>query len=81
MASEAADCRHTYTIANCPQRRLEKPEREKRKENEKKRRKELEKTRAGRFRKRRVLFCNADQEAKTRMRNNALRTGPRQAVE
>ncbi|GFU42918.1 hypothetical protein TNCV_3140771 [Trichonephila clavipes] len=21
MASEAADCRHTYTMANCPQRR------------------------------------------------------------
>ncbi|GFV92462.1 hypothetical protein TNCV_3950721 [Trichonephila clavipes] len=29
----------------------------------------------------RVLFCDADQESKTRMRNNALRTGPRQAVE
>ncbi|GFX59053.1 hypothetical protein TNCV_3814871 [Trichonephila clavipes] len=44
------------------------------------------KTRAGRFRKRRgesqsFLFRDADQESKTRMRNNALRTGPRQAVE
>ncbi|GFS63987.1 hypothetical protein TNCV_1129551 [Trichonephila clavipes] len=29
----------------------------------------------------RVLFRDADQESKTRMRNNALRTGPRQAVE
>ncbi|GFX70620.1 retrovirus-related Pol polyprotein from transposon 297 [Trichonephila clavipes] len=29
----------------------------------------------------RVLFRYADQESKTRMRNNALRTGPRQAVE
>ncbi|GFX58635.1 uncharacterized protein TNCV_418141 [Trichonephila clavipes] len=29
----------------------------------------------------RVLFCDADQESKTRMRNNALRTGPRQAVD
>ncbi|GFV07333.1 hypothetical protein TNCV_1313311 [Trichonephila clavipes] len=28
-----------------------------------------------------VLFCDADQESKTRMRNNALRTGPRQAVD
>ncbi|GFT43348.1 retrovirus-related Pol polyprotein from transposon 17.6 [Trichonephila clavipes] len=42
--------------------------------------------RAGRFRKRRgesqsFLFRDADQESKTRMRNNALRTGPRQAVE
>ncbi|GFX89444.1 hypothetical protein TNCV_4774751 [Trichonephila clavipes] len=51
-----------------------------------KRKKELEKTRAGRFRKRRgesqsFLFRYADQESKTRMRKNALRTGPRQAVE
>ncbi|GFY24523.1 hypothetical protein TNCV_1015691 [Trichonephila clavipes] len=29
MASEAADCRHTYTMANCPQSRLEKPGEEK----------------------------------------------------
>ncbi|GFY30062.1 hypothetical protein TNCV_4073751 [Trichonephila clavipes] len=29
----------------------------------------------------RILFRDADQESKTRMRNNALRTGPRQAVE
>ncbi|GFX83885.1 uncharacterized protein TNCV_4885031 [Trichonephila clavipes] len=48
--------------------------------------KSSEKTRAGRLRKRRgesqsVLFRDADQESKTRMRNNALRTGPRQAVE
>ncbi|GFY28355.1 hypothetical protein TNCV_4396871 [Trichonephila clavipes] len=28
-----------------------------------------------------VLFRYADQESKTRMRNNALRTGPRQDVE
>ncbi|GFT18899.1 hypothetical protein TNCV_4725531 [Trichonephila clavipes] len=57
----------------------------KRKENEKKKEKSW-KTRAGRFRKRRgefqsFLFRDADQESKTRMRNNALRTGPRQAVE
>ncbi|GFX31862.1 retrovirus-related Pol polyprotein from transposon 297 [Trichonephila clavipes] len=77
MSSEAADCRLTYTMANCPQRR---------RENEKKRKESSEKTRAGRFRKRRgesqgFLFRDADQESKTRMRNNALRTGPRQAVE
>ncbi|GFT25675.1 hypothetical protein TNCV_1965701 [Trichonephila clavipes] len=50
------------------------------------RKRELKKTRAGRFRKRRgesqsFLFRDADQESKTRMRNNALRTGPRQAVD
>ncbi|GFW39173.1 hypothetical protein TNCV_1831631 [Trichonephila clavipes] len=28
-----------------------------------------------------VLFLDADQESKTRIRKNALRTGPRQAVE
>ncbi|GFW78069.1 hypothetical protein TNCV_135391 [Trichonephila clavipes] len=59
----------------------------KRKEGEReKEKKELEKTRAGHFRKRRgesqsFLFRDADQESKTRMRKNALRTGPRQAVE
>ncbi|GFU52721.1 retrovirus-related Pol polyprotein from transposon 412 [Trichonephila clavipes] len=84
IASEAADCRLTYTMANCPQRRLEKPGKKGRRTR--KRKKELEKTRAGRFRKRRgesqsFLFRDADQESKTRMRNNALRTGPRQAVE
>ncbi|GFX97256.1 retrovirus-related Pol polyprotein from transposon 17.6 [Trichonephila clavipes] len=84
MASEAADCRHTYTMANCPQRRLEK--RVRRKKEERTRKRELKKTRAGRFRKRRgesqsFLFRDADQESKTRMRNNALRTGPKQAVE
>ncbi|GFV80058.1 hypothetical protein TNCV_4654751 [Trichonephila clavipes] len=56
------------------------------KENEKKKEKSSEKTRAGRFRKRRgesqsFLIRDADQESKTRMRNNALRTGRRQAVE
>ncbi|GFX77232.1 hypothetical protein TNCV_5063651 [Trichonephila clavipes] len=56
-------------------------------ENErKKKEKSSEKTGAGRFRKRRgefqsFLIRDADQESKTRMRNNALRTGPRQAVE
>ncbi|GFV10456.1 hypothetical protein TNCV_1951071 [Trichonephila clavipes] len=48
--------------------------------------KSSEKTRAGRLRKRRgesqsFLIRVAVQESKTRMRNNALRTGPRQAVE
>ncbi|GFS61427.1 hypothetical protein TNCV_4311641 [Trichonephila clavipes] len=87
IASEAADCRLTYTMANCPQRRLEKPGgRKKRKENEKKKEKSSKKTRAGRFRKRRgesrsFLFRDADQASRTRIRKNALRTGPRQAVE
>ncbi|GFW92934.1 hypothetical protein TNCV_3495671 [Trichonephila clavipes] len=77
IASGAAYCRLTYTMANCPQRR---------KKNEKKKEKSSEKTRAGGFRKRRgesqsFLIRDADQESKTRMRYNALRTGPRQAVE
>ncbi|GFW89088.1 hypothetical protein TNCV_2685221 [Trichonephila clavipes] len=81
IASEAADCRLIYTMANCPQRRLEKKEGER-----KKKKKELEKTRTGRFRKRRgesgsFLFRDADQGSKTRIRKNALRTGRRQAVE
>ncbi|GFT43102.1 hypothetical protein TNCV_5119631 [Trichonephila clavipes] len=59
---------------------------DRRKNEKEKKEKSSEKTRAGRFRKRRgesqsVLFRDADQESKTRMRNNALRTGPRQAVE
>ncbi|GFU81967.1 hypothetical protein TNCV_516481 [Trichonephila clavipes] len=66
IASEATDCRLIYTMANCPQRRLEKPE-EKEGEREKEKM-ELEKTRAGRFRKRRgesrsFLFRDADQES------------------
>ncbi|GFS88407.1 hypothetical protein TNCV_1751391 [Trichonephila clavipes] len=61
-------------------------EKKKGKDNEKKKKKELLKTRAGRFRKRRgesrsFLFRDADQESKTRIRKNVLRTGPRQAVE
>ncbi|GFX37005.1 hypothetical protein TNCV_1175051 [Trichonephila clavipes] len=85
FASEAADCRHTYTMANCPQRRLEKPGEEKGRRTRKRKKRELKKTRSGRFRKRRgesqsFWVRDADQESKTRMRN-ALRTGPRQAVE
>ncbi|GFT84778.1 hypothetical protein TNCV_2767721 [Trichonephila clavipes] len=87
IASGAADCRLTYTMANCPQRRLEKRgESRKKKRTRKRRKKSSEKTRAGRFRKRRgesqsFLFGDADQESETRMRKNALRTGRRQAVE
>ncbi|GFX79088.1 hypothetical protein TNCV_3913731 [Trichonephila clavipes] len=87
IASGAADCRLTYTMANCPQRRLEKPgERRKKKRTRKRRKKSSKKTRAGRFRKRRgesqsFLLGDADQESETRMSKNALRTGRRQAVE
>ncbi|GFW84672.1 retrovirus-related Pol polyprotein from transposon 297 [Trichonephila clavipes] len=88
IASGAVDCRLTYTMANCPQRRLEKPgERRKKKERTRKRsKKSSEKTRAGRFRKRRgesqsFLLGDADQESEARMSKNALRTGRRQAVE
>ncbi|GFU52092.1 DUF4817 domain-containing protein [Trichonephila clavipes] len=59
---------------------------EKGRRTRKREKRELEKTRVGRFRKRRgesqsFLFRDADQESKTRMINNALRTGPRQAVD
>ncbi|GFT32010.1 hypothetical protein TNCV_3468581 [Trichonephila clavipes] len=82
IASGAADCRLTYTMANCPQRRKE----ERKREREKEEKKSSEKTRAGRFRKRRgesqsFLFGDADQESETRMSKNALQTGRRQAVE
>ncbi|GFS74438.1 retrovirus-related Pol polyprotein from transposon 17.6 [Trichonephila clavipes] len=58
----------------------------KRKREREKGEKSSEKTRAGLFRKRRgesqsFLFGDADQESKTRMRKNALRTGRRQAVD
>ncbi|GFS83267.1 hypothetical protein TNCV_600161 [Trichonephila clavipes] len=87
IASGEADCRLTYTMANCPQRRLEKPgERRKKRENEKKEKKSSEKTRAGCFRKLRgesqsFLLGDVDQESEARMSKNALRTGRRQAVE
>ncbi|GFW92663.1 hypothetical protein TNCV_519791 [Trichonephila clavipes] len=79
IASEAADCRLIYTLANCPQRR-----RGKRKENEKK--KERSSKRRGLVvlgsgeENPAVLFRDADQGSKTRIRKNALRTGSRQAV-
>ncbi|GFS64957.1 hypothetical protein TNCV_1584511 [Trichonephila clavipes] len=81
MASEAADCRHTYTMANCPQRRKRerRREREKRKKRARKRR-GLVVLGSGKENPR-VLFRDADQETKTRMKNNTLRTGPRQAME
>ncbi|GFX75525.1 hypothetical protein TNCV_4714321 [Trichonephila clavipes] len=85
-ASGAVDCRLSYTMANCPQSRLEKPgERREKREREKE---------GKRARKRqglvflgsgeenpRVLLGDADQESETRMSKNALRTGRRQAVE
>ncbi|GFW22048.1 hypothetical protein TNCV_504661, partial [Trichonephila clavipes] len=85
IASGAADCRLTYTMANCPQRRLEK-QGERKKKTRKRRKKSSKKKRAGRFRKRRgesqsFLLGDADEESETRMSKNALRTGRRQAVE
>ncbi|GFW57280.1 hypothetical protein TNCV_541941 [Trichonephila clavipes] len=58
---------------------------EKKERTRKRRKKSSEKRRAGRLRKRRgesqsFLIRDAVQESKTRMRNNALRTGRRQAV-
>ncbi|GFT52614.1 hypothetical protein TNCV_3765181 [Trichonephila clavipes] len=88
IASGAADCRFTYTMANCPQRPLEKPG-EKRKEEKREREKEGKKARKRQGlvvlgsgeENPRVLFGDADQESETRMSKNALRTGRRQAVE
>ncbi|GFU52140.1 hypothetical protein TNCV_774821 [Trichonephila clavipes] len=87
IASGAADCRLTYTMANCPQRRLEKPgERGKKKRTRKKKKKELGKRQGlavlgSGEENPRVLLGDADQESETRMSKNALRTGRRQAVE
>ncbi|GFX98632.1 hypothetical protein TNCV_1502101 [Trichonephila clavipes] len=85
IASGAADCRLTYTMANCPQRRLEKS-RERRKERTRKRGKRARKRQGlvvlgSGEENPRVLFGDADQESETRMSKNALRTGRRQAVE
>ncbi|GFU98072.1 hypothetical protein TNCV_233471 [Trichonephila clavipes] len=76
IASGAADCRLTYTMANCPQRR--KREREKGKRARK--RQGLVVLGSGEENPR-VLLGDADQESETRMSKNALRTGRRQAVE
>ncbi|GFU34695.1 hypothetical protein TNCV_1994051 [Trichonephila clavipes] len=86
-ASGAADCRLTYTMANCPQRRLEKP-------GERRKRKREREKEGKRARKRqglvvlgsgeenpRVLLGDFDLESEARMSKNALRTGRRQAVE
>ncbi|GFW27916.1 hypothetical protein TNCV_767961 [Trichonephila clavipes] len=75
IASGAADCRLTYTMANCPQRRRTR----KKKKRARKRRGLV--VLGSREENPRVWFRGADQESKTRMRNKALRTGRRQAVE
>ncbi|GFX42987.1 retrovirus-related Pol polyprotein from transposon 297 [Trichonephila clavipes] len=86
IASEAADCRLTYTMANCPQRRLQKTERRKKKKETKGKGKSSEERR-GRVvlgsgeENPGVLVRDANQESEMRIRKNALRTGPREAVE
>ncbi|GFX98624.1 hypothetical protein TNCV_1502021 [Trichonephila clavipes] len=81
IASGAADCRLTYTMTNCPQRRKRrKRENEKKKEKRARKRQGLVVLGSGEENPR-VLFGDADQESETRMSKNALRTGRRQAVE
>ncbi|GFU46134.1 retrovirus-related Pol polyprotein from transposon 17.6 [Trichonephila clavipes] len=97
IASEAADCRLTYTMANCPQRRGEKwtaldvlkgwKNRKKEKKKETKGKGKSSEERRGRVvlgsgeENPGVLVRDANQESEMRIRKNALRTGPREAVE
>ncbi|GFT61926.1 hypothetical protein TNCV_4497291 [Trichonephila clavipes] len=79
IASGAADCRLTYTIENCPQRRKRKREREK--EGKRARKRQGLVVLGSGEENPRVLLGDADQESEARMSKNALRTGRRQAVE
>ncbi|GFX38747.1 retrovirus-related Pol polyprotein from transposon 297 [Trichonephila clavipes] len=77
IASGAADCRLTYTMANCPQRR----KREREKEGKRARKRQGLVVLGSGEENPRVLLGDADQESEARMSKNALRTGRRQAVE
>ncbi|GFW78022.1 uncharacterized protein TNCV_134921 [Trichonephila clavipes] len=77
IASGAADCRLTYTMVNCPQRRKKEREKEGKRAGK---RQGLVVLGSGEENPR-VLLGDADQESETRMSKNALRTGQRQAVE
>ncbi|GFW60922.1 hypothetical protein TNCV_4871331 [Trichonephila clavipes] len=81
IASGAADCRLTYTMANCPQRRKGKRKREREKEGKRARKRQGLVVLGSGEENPRVLLGDADQESETRMSKNALRTGRRQAVE
>ncbi|GFU53028.1 transposable element Tcb1 transposase [Trichonephila clavipes] len=81
IASGAADCRLTYTMANCPQRRKEEGKREREKEGKRARKRQGLVVLGSREENPRVLLGDADQESETRMSKNALWTGRRQAVE
>ncbi|GFW99858.1 centromere protein V [Trichonephila clavipes] len=78
IASGAADCRLTYTMANCPQRRRK---REREKEEKRARKRQGLVVLGSGEENPRVLLGDADQESEARMSKNALRTGRRQAVE
>ncbi|GFX56122.1 hypothetical protein TNCV_3062081 [Trichonephila clavipes] len=77
IASRAADCRLTYTMANCPQRR----KREREKEEKRARKRQGLVVLGSGEENPRVLLGDADQESETRMSKNVLWTGRRQAVE
>ncbi|GFT90357.1 hypothetical protein TNCV_193501 [Trichonephila clavipes] len=81
IASGAADCRLTYTMANCPQRRKEERKREREKEGKRARKRQGLVVLGSGEENPRVLLGDADQESETRMSKNALVTGRRQAVE
>ncbi|GFW18567.1 uncharacterized protein TNCV_1222281 [Trichonephila clavipes] len=77
IAPGAADCRLTYTMVNCPQRR----KREREKEEKRARKRQGLVVLGSGEENPRVLFGDADQESETRMSKNALGTGRKQAVE
>ncbi|GFW34890.1 hypothetical protein TNCV_978281 [Trichonephila clavipes] len=81
IASGAADCRLTYTMANCPQRRKEERKRERETEGKRARKRQGLVVLGSGEENPRVLFGDADQESESRMSKNALRTGRRQAVD
>ncbi|GFW56305.1 uncharacterized protein TNCV_1878251 [Trichonephila clavipes] len=81
IASGAADCRLTYTMANCPQRRKGERKREREKEGKRARKRQGLVVLGSGEENPRVLLGDADQESEMRMSKNALRTGRRQAVE
>ncbi|GFS57132.1 hypothetical protein TNCV_4238951 [Trichonephila clavipes] len=80
IASGAADCRLTYTMSNCPQRRR-KRKREREKEGKRTWKRQGLVVLGSGEENPRVLLGDADQESEARMSKNALRTGRRQAVE
>ncbi|GFY22363.1 hypothetical protein TNCV_398991 [Trichonephila clavipes] len=72
IASRAADCRLTYTMANCPQRRKGKKKKRTRKEGKRARKRQGLVVLGSGEENPRVLLGDADQESETRMRKKRL---------